>query len=153
MKILLVICFLVPFIYFGYLMSRIDKFLSDNSASISDAGKSAFAIVLGKTELARKIIELLENKGIQVINLADPFQLIKEQNLCCLFALSKNDADNIAFCKLGNKLYGINNIISICNDIRDENIFKSENVNYLLKENASVDELFQHMQQNPEVKL
>lgn len=153
MKILLAICFLVPFIYFGYLMSRLDKFLANNAVSIGKADKSPRAIVLGRTDLARRMTNLLENKGIKVINLEDPFQLVQEQKLCCLFALSERDADNIAFCKIGKKLYGIEDMISICNDKRNENMFKSENISYLLNENAAVGELFQHMQQNLEVKL
>ena len=153
MKILLVISFLVPLIFLGYLMSELDVFLSNNAIAIANADKSASAIVLGKNGLSEKIIELLKNKGLQVIHLTDPFQLIQERRLYYLFALSESDADNIAFCKIGKKLYGIENKISICNDKRNENMFISESINYVLKEKASADKLFQMVLQQPGVKF
>ncbi len=152
MKILLVISFLIPLIFVGYLMSKLDVFLSNNAISIESTEKSANAIVLGRTVLAGKIIELLESKGLQVIHLTDPFQLAQERKLCYLFALSESDADNIAFYKIGKKLYCIENMISICNDNRNENMFKSENINYLLREKTSAGKLFQMVLQQSEVK-
>ena len=150
MKILLVIGFLVPFIYFGYLMSKLDHFLAENAVSISNTGKSVSAIVLGGTDLAVKTIDLLEGKGFQVIHLMDPFQLIQERQLRYLFALSESDADNIAFYKIGKKLYCIEAMISICNDRKNENMFISENIKFLLNEKASVEKLFQAVGQQPE---
>lgn len=147
MKILLVICFLGPFIYFGYLMSRLDKFLENNAAAISDNSNSASAIILGRTDLAANTTKILEDNGIHVISLADPFQLIREQKLYYMLALSENDADNIAFCKLGKKLYGIDKIISLCNDKRNEYMFVSENLKYFLNKKTSVEDMFQHLQQ------
>jgi len=152
MKILLVISFLIPLIFVGYLMSKLDVFLSNNAISIESTEKSANAIVLGRTVLAGKTIELLESKGLQVIHLTDPFQLAQERKLCYLFALSESDADNIAFYKIGKRVYCIENIISICNDNRNENMFKSENINYLLREKTSADKLFQIVLQQTEVK-
>lgn len=152
MKILLVISFLIPLIFVGYLISKLDVFLSNNAVSIESTEKSANAIVLGRTVLASNIIELLENRGLQVIHLTDPFQLAQERKLCYLFALSESDADNIAFYKIGKKLYCIENMISICNDNRNENMFKSENVNYLPREKTSADKLLQMVLQQSEVK-
>jgi len=152
MKILLVISFLIPLIFVGYLMSKLDVFLSNNAVSIESTEKSANAIVLGRTVLASNIIELLENRGLQVIHLTDPFQLAQERKLCYLFALSESDADNIAFYKIGKRLYCIENMISICNDNRNENMFKSENVNYLPREKTSADKLLQMVLQHSEVK-
>lgn len=152
MKILLVISFLIPLIFMGYLMSKLDVFLSNNALSIESTEKSANAIVLGRTVLAGETIELLESKGLQVLHLTDPFQLAQERKLCYLFALSESDADNIAFYKIGKRVYCIENIISICNDNRNENMFKSENINYLLREKTSADKLFQIVLQQPEVK-
>lgn len=152
MKILLVISFLIPLIFAGYLMSKLDVFLSSNAILIESTEKSANAIVLGRTDLAGKTAELLESKGFQVIHLTDPFQIAKEQKLCYLFALSESDADNIAFYKIGKRLYCIENMISICNDNRNENMFKSENINYLPREKTSVDKLLQMVLQQSEVK-
>lgn len=152
MKILLVISFLIPIIYVGYLMSRLDNYLAGNARSISGTN-SASAIVLGETRLAKRAIDILEEKGIKVVNLTEPFQLAQERKLCYLYALSDSDADNIAFCRIGKKLYCIENMLSICNDSRNENMFKSENINYLLREKTSSDKLLLEVLQQLEVKL
>lgn len=143
MKILLIISVLVPFIFWGYLMMMLDNFLVNNATSIASAGRYASAIVLGNTDLARQTIKLLEEAGLQVIHLTDPYQLVQERKLCCLFALSTSDADNIAFYKIGKKLYCIDNEISICNDRRNESMFINENIKYLSLEGTAANELFQ----------
>lgn len=150
MKILLVISFLVPLIYIWHIISKLDDLPPGNEVPIAGNSKTANAIVLGSTSLAKKTTGLLEDKGFQVIRLTDPFQLAQERKLCYLFALSESDADNIAFYKLGKKLYCIENLISICNDKRNENMFICENISYLLAEKTSADELIQIVLQ-PEV--
>ena len=153
MKILLVISFFIPLIYIGYLVTKLDRFLSGNSDAATSTVNPSSAIVLGSTNIATKTAELLEDMGIQVIHLLDPFQLIKEQKLCYLFALSESDADNIAFCKIGKKLYGIDSMISICNDMKNENMFISENIRYLSIERISAAKLIKLVLQQPEVDL
>ena len=151
MKILLVISFLIPLTYIWYLLSKLDDLPTDNALPRVSTGKSASAIVLGSSLLAKKTTKLLEEKGYQVILIADPFQLIQEQNPHYLFALSESDADNIAFYKLGKKLYYIESLISICNDKKNENMFISEKIRYSLIEKTSADILIQMVLQHSEV--
>lgn len=151
MKILLVISFLAPLIYIWYFLSNLDEFLENKFVPVASTDGPASAIVLGSTNLAKKTTELLEDNELQVICLTDPFQLTQERELSYLFALSESDADNIAFYKIGKKLYFLKNLISICNDKRNENMFISEKINYLLVEKASADRLTQIVLQQPEV--
>lgn len=153
MFILLIICFFVPFIYFGYLISKLGKYFENNAITIADNTKPMGAVVLGETELAGKVVELLENKGFCVMSLSDPFQLIHDRKLCYLFALSANDADNIAFCKIGRKLYCIEKMISICNDTRNIHMFSVEGINYILIEKVSAEKLLQAVLQQPGASL
>lgn len=153
MKILLIISFLIPLVYIGYLVSQLDKFLSGNTNTAANTINASSAVVLGSTDIAIKTVELLEDMEVQVVHLLDPFQLIKEQELCFLFALSDSDADNIAFCKLGKKLYCIESMISICNDKRNENMFISENIRYLLDGRISAAKLIKLVLQQSEVYL
>lgn len=153
MKILLVISFFIPLIYIGYLVSQLDKFLSGNADAAAGAINTSGAVVLGSTNIAIKTVELLEDMGVQVIHLQDPFQLIKEQKLCYLFALSENDADNIAFCKIGRKLYCIDSMISICNDKKNESMFTGENISYLPNTRITAATLVKTVLQQPEVNL
>ncbi|MGE5678535.1 MAG: hypothetical protein ACM3ZR_10825 [Pseudomonadota bacterium] len=151
MKILLVISFLIPLIYIGYLVSQLDIFLSGKAETMANAHNSSGAVVLGSTKVAVQTVDLLDDMGIPVIHLLDPFQLIKEQKLCYMFALSENDADNIAFCKIGYKLYRIESMVSICNDKKNEYMFISENINYLPKDRISAAELVQLVLRKSEV--
>lgn len=153
MKILLVMVFLVPFVYFGYLMTKLDNYLTHNSIAVTNSEENVQAVVLGKTSLAKEIIELLENEGMEVINLNDPYRLLQEQNLYYLFALSESDADNIASCKIGRKLYGIDAMISICNDSRNENMFISEGIDYVMGQKIEAGKILQTVLQQSEVKL
>ncbi len=150
MKLLLVISFLIPLVYIWHLISRLGDFLEGNEIQAADPDEPESTIVLGDTKLAENITWLLEKKGIRVIRLTDPFQLIQEKKLYYLFALSDSDADNIAISKIGKKLYCIKRSIGICNDRKNENMFISEKINYVLAGEASPEKLI-HMVQ-PEVE-
>lgn len=151
MKLILVISFLIPLAFIWYLISMLGNFLDNNPIPAVNLEESASSIVLGSTRLAEKITGLLEEKGFRVIRLTDPFQLTQEKRLCYLFALSESDADNIAFSKIGKKLYCIRKSIGICNDRRNESMFVSEKVNYVLVGEASAEKLIQMVLPQPEV--
>lgn len=150
MKLLLVISFIIPLTYIWYLISKLGDFLESKEIQAAAPVEQASSIVLGDTILVEKTTRLLERKGIRVICLTDPFQLIQEKELCYLFALSNSDADNIAFCKIGKKLYCIKKSFGICNDRKNENMFISEKINYLLVEETSPEKLILMVQ--PEVE-
>ncbi|MDF2520482.1 MAG: hypothetical protein K0R84_1110 [Clostridia bacterium] len=152
MWVLLLAGFLIPLVCFGYLLSKLDVFLAKNSVKIDNDKLLPTAIVLGETELAKQTAKLLEKKGIRVLPLNEPFLLEMGGSFCCLFALSDKDADNIVLCKVGKKVYDIEGIISVCNDRRDEGMFISENINYMLNETATAELLYQNVLQNLEVK-
>lgn len=152
MWVLLLVGFLIPLVSFGYLLSKLDVFLEKNSVKIDNDKLLPTAIVLGETELAKQTAKLLENKGIRVLSINEPFLLETGGSFCCLFALSEKDADNIVLCKVGKKIYDIEGIISVCNDRRDEGMFISENINYILNETATAELLYQNATQNLEVK-
>lgn len=151
MKLLLIISFLIPLVFIWFLISKLGNYLDNNTLKSDDTDSTASSVVLGDTPLAENTARLLDRKGIHAIRLNDPFQLTNEKKLCYLFALSDNDADNIAFSKLGKKLYFIKASIGICNDQNNENMFKSEKMNYIYADGASADKLVQLVLQQPEV--
>jgi len=150
MLILLIISFLIPLVYIGHLMSKVDKFVK-KGGFIEDDVISPVAIVLGETDLAKQIIEHLQKNGIPVLTLLEPFLLEQEQNFCYLFALSENDVDNIVLCKVGKKVYSIEKIISICNDRRNDGMFISEGISYLPSEDVTAQMLYDVVMQENEV--
>jgi hypothetical protein len=153
MGLLLIIGFIIPFVFLGYFMLRLDKFLAKNVMVIDDDAMLSSAIVLGRNELAKRIIELLERDGIKVIQLTEPFMFKRERNLRYLFALSENDVDNIVLCKIGKKTYDIEEMISVCNDRRNEGMFVSEKLHYLLSEKLTAQILYKIVVKETEMKL
>ncbi|WP_069998987.1 hypothetical protein [Cellulosilyticum sp. I15G10I2] len=151
MSILLIVSLLIPVIGVGYLMIKLDKFLEKGGFVTEDDKICPFAIVLGETDLAKQMTELLEKNGISVLVLAEPFLLEKEKSFQYIFALSESDVDNIVLCKAGKKLFNIEKMISLCNDQRNENIFRSEKIRYLLGEHITAQILYQIILQESEV--
>jgi len=151
MKLILVISFLIPLVFIWYLISKLGDFLDNGPISAVDSVEPASSIVLGSSRLAEKTTGLLEEKGLRVIRLTDPYQLTREKKLHYLFALSDSDADNIALSKIGKKLYCIKRSIGICNDRKNESMFMSEKVNYILIKEASAEKLIQMVLLQPEV--
>ncbi|MGE4284517.1 MAG: hypothetical protein AB7G87_12500 [Clostridia bacterium] len=152
MWVLLIIGGLIPFVYFGYLVSKLDKFLAQGGFAMEDDKMCPIAIVLGQTELAKQITNLLREDKIPVFPLTEPFLLEREKNFCYLFALSENDADNIVLCKIGKKVYGVNKMISLCNDRRNEGMFISERIRYLSGENITAQTIYRTVLQETEAK-
>lgn len=153
MLILLIISFLIPLVYIGHLMSKVDKFMEKGDLMIKDDVISPVAIVLGGSDLAKQIIELLQKNAIPVLTLLEPFLVEQEKNFCYLFALSENDADNIILCKVGKKVYNIEKIISICNDRRNDGMFMSEGIYYLPSEDSTAQMLYEVVMEDTEVKV
>lgn len=153
MWILLVIGFLIPFVFIGHLMSKLDKFMEKGGLMVEENKICPVAIVLGRNNLAKEVIEILQENAIPVLILVEPLLLEQQQNFRYLFALSESDADNIVLCKIGKKVYGIDKIISLCNDRRNEAMFMSEKIRYLSGENITAQLLYEVLLQKTEVKL
>ena len=153
MWILLIIGFVIPLVYIGHLMSKLDKFLGKEGIKAQDDAICPVAIVLGAADLAKLVTQFLEKDGIPVLTLTEPFLVQKEQCFRYLFALSENDADNLVLCKIGKKVYNIENIISLCNDRRNEGMFKSEKIRYLMGENVTAQLIYESVLHSTEVEM
>ena len=153
MKILLVISFFIPLVYIGHLMSKLDKFFAEGGFMLEDDERYPVAIVLGGTDLAKQVIELLQENKIPVLALSEPFLLQQEQSFRYLFALSKNDVDNIVLCKIGKKVYNIEKVISLCNDQGNKDMFISEKIRCLSSENITAQLLYDIIVKETEVKV
>lgn len=154
MQILLLLGVTALFFCFGYyIMRKIDHFIATRGYESENDMVYPAAIVLGKTELARQVSKRLEENNIRVLHLTEPFLLEQEQNFVYLFALSENDADNIVLYKIGVKLYGIEKMISICNDFRNESMFIKEKIPYLSGKEVTVQRIFDTALQRKEENM
>lgn len=153
MWMLLVIVFLIPLVYIGYLMSKLDKFLEKGGFKTKDDEICPVAIVLGTTDIAKQIIAILQNNTIPILILAEPFLLKQEQSFRYVFALSESDMDNMVLCKIVKKVYSVEKIISLCNDRKNEDMFLSEKIRYLLSKNVTAQMIYQSVMQETEGEL
>jgi len=128
--VLLIICLLGVIALFGYLMARLDIFLTEAGFAKEEDKGRPIAVVMGETDLARKVGELLEKNNIRVHRITEPFLLEQEQNFSYLFALSEKDVENIILYKIGKKVYGIEKMICLCNDKANESMFIKEGICY-----------------------
>jgi len=133
MRVLLAIVLILLFIYLGYMVSRLGEFLDKNAIAIN----RPVAILLGNNGLAQQVNDLLVENKIEVFHLTEPFLLVREQNFRYLFALSENDTDNLVLCKTVHKIYEVEEMVSICNDQRNQNMYVSEKIKYISAENAT----------------
>jgi hypothetical protein len=143
MSILIIVSLLVPVIYLGYLLSKLDKFLEKGGFVMEKDETYPIAIVLGESNLAKQMTELLEKNKISVWPLKEPFLIEQEKSFQYIFALSESDADNIVLCKIGKKLFNVEQIISFCNERRNENMFINEKIRYLAGEDITAQMLYQ----------
>ena len=151
MRVLLILGFIALFIYFGYyVMTKLDKFLAEKGFAAEKDEIRPAAVIMGETALAKEIGGLLERDGIRVLRITEPFLIEQGQNLRYLFALSENDADNIVLYKIGFKVYGMEKMISLCNDSRNEGIFIREGIRCLLREKATAGLLYQAVMRKKE---
>lgn len=131
---LLIICIAIIYVCAGYyIVAKIDTFISGNNyiaePAVEDEKKDyPVAVVFGNTELAKRLSILLSDNQIHMLHLTDPFFFEKDGCFSYLFALSENDADNIVLCKIGRKIYDIERLICICNDIRNRRIYEKEKI-------------------------
>lgn len=153
MWILLIIGFMIPLVYIGHLMSKLDKFLGKEGIQAQDDAICPVAIIFGEANLAKQVTQLLKKDGVPVLTLTEPFLVQQEQCFRYLFALSENDADNIVLCKIGKKVYNIEKIISLCNDRRNEEMFMSEKIRYLPCENVTAQLLYESVLHSAEVEM
>jgi hypothetical protein len=152
MSILIIVSLLIPIIYLGYLLSKLDKFLEKGGFVMKKDETYPIAIVLGESNLAKQMTELLEENKISVWPLKEPFLLEQEKSFQYIFALSESDADNIVLCKIGKKLFNVEQIISFCNESRNENMFINEKIRYLAGEDITAQRLYRSVLKQTEVQ-
>ena len=150
MNVLLLISLLIPLVLIGYVISGLDEFLERGGLLDEEDLSYPTAVLFGKSDLSKQVNALLKQNNIQVVQLTEPFLLERGQDYRYLFAISENDADNIALCKIGEKVYGIKNMISICNDQSNERMFIHEHIRYVSGKDAAPQILLQFVTQEKE---
>ncbi len=153
MWLLLIICTLVPVAFIGYYIAKLDRFLEKGGFKKAENEIPPVAIVFGASALAKDITGLLQENRIQVFSLDEPLLLEQGRNFCCLFALSEKDTDNIVICKICRRVYGMEKMISLCNDRLNERIFISEGIRYMPLKETTAQMLYQLVLTESEVGL
>ncbi len=139
MLILIIIPIIAVFIYIGIRLNKVDRYLNERGFIAIEPNPAA--IILGEGEISMHVAALLEKRGIESYMLSEPYILNHEKPFRYLFALSGDDADNILMCKIARKIYRVEEMISLCSDRANEDIYRSENIPYILTETVNADTL------------
>ena len=153
MRLLFILGALFPVIIIGYYVAQLDRFMEKGGIKKAENEIPPVAIVFGESVLAKDITALLQEKEIQVFRLYEPILFEQGRNFCCLFALSEKDTDNIVVCKICRRVYGIEKMISLCNDRLNERIFISEGIRYMPFKETTAQMLYQLVLTESEVGL
>lgn len=145
MLLLIIIPFIALLIYIGHYISRLDTYLNSRGFISVNNVYPKSAIVFGNTGIAKQAAIHLEKSNIPVFALPEPYILERDKDFRYLLALSDNDADNLLMCKIGRKIYGIENMISLCNDTANASIFASEDICYMTAQALNIKTLCDYM--------
>ncbi len=149
--LVIALCIVIPFVCIEHLMPRVERFFETSEFEENSSGRY-MALVIGKNELADETVRLLKVQNIRVLLEAEPFMPGQNQEFHYIFALSDNDVDNILMCRIGKKTYNINNIIGLCNDIRNERIYKSEGIPFFYNKDITAKAIIQTILQEKEAR-
>lgn len=150
MWVLLLLSIFILLAFIGFFISKVDLFLDEGGFTKEYDDTAPAAIVMGKTEIARQVTELLEKNEIPVFFLAEPFLFEQARKFRCLFALSEDDVDNIVLCKIGKKIYNIEKMICLCNDHKCEGLLIHEGIPFIPDMEVTAQLLYQAVLQKTE---
>lgn len=151
MWVLLIASIMVAVGIIGYYIFKLDRFLEKDGFKKAKAENSPVAIVLGSSELTKEITGLLHQNTVEIFHITEPFLLEQGGSFRYLFALSEKDADNIVICKIGRRVYNIEQMISICNDRMNESMFINEGIRYMYGTQITAQKLYQSVMEEPGV--
>jgi len=141
--ILIAVICIGPFIYLGHVLSKLDNFLDKNSIAPQNDKNQPYAVVFGKTKIADQVKDKLNHKNIPIYSISTPYLFEQGYEFRYLFALSDDDSDNIAISIVGKKIYNIDHILSICNDLNYANAFREDGIQYYQSNKVSAEMLCQ----------
>jgi len=134
---LIIIGFIIPLSAAGYILSKLDKALHAINAI-----KDKNVIVFGNSILSNETIKILIENNINAIKLIEYMPAENKPDAEYLLTLSESDIDNLTMSAIYKKVYNIRNIISICNDRKNTNMFVQEKIPYIFKEFATPELIF-----------
>lgn len=119
-----VIIMAITFILFYGLriMDKIDYFL-ENNLRVLDMEYEL--LIYGDEEFVYQLEKMLLKSEVKY-KVIDDLSICKNQDYSrykCIISLSDEDLNNLLICRLALNYYAINNMYSICNDIKNESIY------------------------------
>lgn len=107
--------------------------------------KSARVLLFGFTELAFELARLFENHNIDYLQIENESQLGVDAIFTHLVALSDSDLDNLTISRIGERMINIHLQFIMCNEFRNDTIFKNNGTPYFHKKERSADEILRQM--------
>ncbi|HCX62918.1 hypothetical protein [Sedimentibacter sp.] len=99
------------------------------------------ALICGDIDICHELSELLEQHNVSSIISNDKVQLCHPYPYDYLIVVHSSDLDNLTICSIGMKIFGINNVISICNQQYNKRIYEENNIPYLFRNNLTASDI------------
>ncbi|WP_313344290.1 hypothetical protein [Sedimentibacter sp.] len=99
------------------------------------------ALISGDIDICYELSELLKQHNVSSIISNDREQLCHPYPYDYLVVVYSSDLDNLTICSIGMKMFGINNVISICNKQYNKRIYEENNIPYLFGNNLTASDI------------
>lgn len=129
MWIIILILIIVTFCYGLLIMKKIDKFIAYGLISENRLFKADKKVIIyGDNSISKVVRKYFDNEKIEydfiknnmIEKLSDEYKYV--------LVLSESDLDNLMICSIAKKIFHMNNIISVCNNVSNKSIFDDYNI-------------------------
>jgi len=136
--VLLIAVFLLGFVFIDkiYSIANPVDYNDDTFYQFSDYNSLADALIYGDgdSNFCTDICDVLKQYNINSEIINDIDILNKSCSYKYLIAVSKSDLDNLTICAIGTKMMDINNVLAICNQQYNKNIYEENHITYLTRD-------------------
>lgn len=148
MNYLFIIIISLFFIVIGdNMMQHLDKHLNKNeNAFVADFNKPCY-LLAGSHPLAFRVKDYLEAKELIYFQIQNTYDIPDNISFTSVIALSDNDIDNLILCSAAIKFYGIDTIITLCNQNKNKRLFEDYQIAQILINDYPEDLLFSKLKE------
>ena len=138
-----------------YIMVRLDRFIAsarffpDTETFVLNKNEQCEALVFGRFDISAEIYKLLEKENIRFIKADTISEFDQSQTYEFLFAVDKDDLENLMVCSICEKLKPEIKKIATLNKIENKNVYDKYHIPFIYTGNLTAlqiaTELFPYM--------
>ena len=126
MEWILVLITIFTFALVYIVIEKIDKifsFFDEIKFTNKEEMSNKLMIVYGKSDFGNSLLKILNEGKDAFIHIEEEELINIEESYVCIFAVDKDDFNNLFISRIAKARFNINNQVILCNDSTYENIF------------------------------